>query len=390
MGFYSLESRVERATFRSRELARISRDARSLSVDQETGLRGYLISGNVILLAPKKAADRAIGPKLDTLATLTADNRSQHDRAIAIRRAVSQWNRGYVAPTLERMSRHEPFSDQRDNLAGKELFDGVRGTLDSFIGYQETRYRALLKFDVRLRRTALGLILIEIVIIGVASLASGKRAARHTRQLLETQAMLEEQAVEMEYQTEQLQDQAVHLEEHAHEAEMALKRLADSNKHLEATIAKLQRAEAAATRASAARDETQSLLDSLFDASPVGFGLLDRSLKYTAVNAAMADLCGMPATDVLGIGPRDLVGPETGEEVEAVLRNVMNTGDPVVNVPVRGVLLTDPNIERHWMLSYFPVGKNADGVLGVGIVAVETTDRKRLEDQLRQAEKMEA
>jgi hypothetical protein len=83
--------------------------------------------------------------------------------------------------------------------------------------------------------------------------------------------------------------------------------------------------------------------------------LFDRSLRFTIANEAMAVINHMPARDLIGKCPRDLVSPELAEQAEILLTGVMESGEPVLNVPLTGSIASQPGTERHWLVSYFPV-----------------------------------
>src|SRR5438094_556099 len=61
----------------------------SLLKDAETGLRGYDLTGDEGYLVPYREALPAIGPSLDRLASLTADNPRQQTSLADLRRAVA-------------------------------------------------------------------------------------------------------------------------------------------------------------------------------------------------------------------------------------------------------------------------------------------------------------
>jgi HD-GYP domain-containing protein (c-di-GMP phosphodiesterase class II) len=54
-------------------------------------------------------------------------------------------------------------------------------------------------------------------------------------------------------------------------------------------------------------------------------------------------------------------------------------GSPVVNQEVAGETAADPGQLHHWLFNLYPVTAHAD-VLGIGVVVVDITDRKRLEE----------
>jgi CheY-like chemotaxis protein len=69
---------------------------------------------------------------------------------------------------------------------------------------------------------------------------------------------------------------------------------------------------------------------------------------------------------------------------------VIATGEAIVNVPITRSVENGTVSEHHFLASFFPV-KGASGEIdGVGVVVLETTERRQLEEQLLQSQKMEA
>src|SRR5262249_44430796 len=61
-----------------------------LNVDLETGLRGYIITGNEQLLEPLTKATRDLPPALVRLSDLTRDNPAEHERVAQLERLVAE------------------------------------------------------------------------------------------------------------------------------------------------------------------------------------------------------------------------------------------------------------------------------------------------------------
>ena len=58
---------------------------------------------------------------------------------------------------------------------------------------------------------------------------------------------------------------------------------------------------------------------------------------------------------------------------------------------ITGETDAQPGVQRHWVVSYYPVQVEDGGhVIGVGVVATEVTERVQLESHLRQSQKLEA
>ncbi len=144
-----------------------------------------------------------------------------------------------------------------------------------------------------------------------------------------------------------------------------------------------QRSEAARKVVSAELQETVALLDTLLGSAPVGFAFFDRELRYQRVNDTLARINGMTAEAMLGrTVPEILPGLEL--VVRQSLRPVLETGHAQVGVEVRGTTPAEPDRERFWLSSYYPVDDAAGNRLGVGVIVVEITERKAAEEALRQ------
>ena len=388
-GFGFLDRVALQRVYESRELMRLARQARLLAVDRESAARGYLLTGNDASLQPEKAAKAALPFKLDSLVRQTAGNPARKDRAEAISRSIGQWERGYLNPALAEAADERVAS--RHNLAGKELFDAVRNAFTSFISAEERLYERRVAFEGLLVRISLGVILLEILFVVIMMRRLNGRVIAQAEQVLEQQHQLEEQAAELEQQAAELEEQAMQLEEQTDESRLAAEAMTKLNGELMVTVAELGRSRDETSRISDERQQAQSLLDFVLDSSPVGFGLFDRSLRFTLANEAMGQLNHMPAADLIGKAPRDLVSPELAEAAEKLLTSVIESGQPLLNIPLTGSIASEPNVERFYLVSYFPVkGGQGQGTLGVGIMATEVTERRRLEEQLLDAQKMEA
>jgi signal transduction histidine kinase/putative methionine-R-sulfoxide reductase with GAF domain len=131
-------------------------------------------------------------------------------------------------------------------------------------------------------------------------------------------------------------------------------------------------------------ERTTALLDALYVSAPVGLGFWDRNLRYVRVNNALARINERPAEDHVGRTFREVV-PQLADELEAIARGVLETGEPVIGLEMTAGTPTSPRVLRHWSASYYPVF-GSDGVpIGVGAVVEETTQRRRAEERERAA-----
>jgi PAS domain S-box-containing protein len=136
------------------------------------------------------------------------------------------------------------------------------------------------------------------------------------------------------------------------------------------------------------RDADLAVLDTLFAQAPIGLAFIDRELRYTRVNDALAEINGIPAEEHLGrTVPEILPGMDPG--VVEAFRRVLATGAPVVDQEVEAETPAAPGYRRAWLASYYPVYSRGGEVIGVGVVVVETTLRKRAEEERARALELE-
>jgi methyl-accepting chemotaxis protein len=130
-------------------------------VDQETGLRGYLLSGNASFLEPMRAGQKVRADSAETLSKLLADNPEQTARFEAALKAAQDWE-SYAAKEIASVNAGTT-DDARDREAagaGKAAMDRVRAEI---AGFQKVAREA---FDTRLHDEENILRTIEIFSIG--------------------------------------------------------------------------------------------------------------------------------------------------------------------------------------------------------------------------------
>lgn len=143
-----------------------------------------------------------------------------------------------------------------------------------------------------------------------------------------------------------------------------------------------------------------ALLDTLLARAPVGFAFFDPELRYRRVNAALAEINGVPAEAHLGRTVQDVL-PDQSLDVAAALRRVLATGEPLENVEVVGETPRAPGVRRTWLTSYYPVRPAASDngkqgaplpLLGLSAIVTEVSEQRRTEAarQAFEAERDEA
>ncbi len=127
--------------------------------------------------------------------------------------------------------------------------------------------------------------------------------------------------------------------------------------------------------------EWEDLLRVHSRASKVGLCILDMDLRYVGINHAMAEMNGVSVQEHLGKSVREILG-DFVELIEPHLANVAASGQAVLNREVSAVLATRSE-PGHWIEHYVPIRDWRGRVAQIGIVAIEITEQKKLEESFR-------
>jgi PAS domain S-box-containing protein len=123
--------------------------------------------------------------------------------------------------------------------------------------------------------------------------------------------------------------------------------------------------------------ESLTLLETLQSTAPVGFGFVDRELRFVRVNETLAAIHRLSAELHLGRTVADVV-PDIWPQVEPLYRRVLESGEAVVNLPIEREI-GDPGEAGYWLTSFYPV-RIGDDLIGIGVVVVDITESKQAED----------
>ncbi|MEA2494411.1 MAG: hypothetical protein QOJ29_2322, partial [Thermoleophilaceae bacterium] len=131
-------------------------------------------------------------------------------------------------------------------------------------------------------------------------------------------------------------------------------------------------------------ERSLALLDTLFATAPVGLGFFDTQLRYVRINAALAEINGLPVEDHIG-RPLQEIMPGADRSVAEQLQRVIDTGTPLTDVEVQVATQRNPGQPRLFNASYYPVHSPDGEILGVGAVVADITERQRAQLALAQA-----
>lgn len=133
------------------------------------------------------------------------------------------------------------------------------------------------------------------------------------------------------------------------------------------------------------QEQANSLLDSLLMHAPLGFAFFDSEYRFLKLNEQLADMNGASVTEHLGRTIEEVV-PVNAPFVQPVIDQVFKSGEAVDQLEVTGETSKMPGFTRHWHTGFYPV-KDAQGVVSsVGAIVLEITQRKEIEEQLRESE----
>jgi PAS domain S-box-containing protein len=139
----------------------------------------------------------------------------------------------------------------------------------------------------------------------------------------------------------------------------------DDQKHREDQLRRAERESAA--------------LEALQLAAPVGFGFVDRELRWVRVNEALASFSGAPVEEHLGRTVAEMM-PAVWPQLSPVCRHVLETWQPVLNRHIVGEAAAATPGAQTWLTSCYPVRVEGK-VIGLGIVVVDITDQRAQADQ---------
>jgi DNA-binding CsgD family transcriptional regulator len=117
------------------------------------------------------------------------------------------------------------------------------------------------------------------------------------------------------------------------------------------------------------------------ESAVIGIAICDDQLRYVNVNHALAAMNGIPAEVHIGKTVREVIG-SIASTVELMMNSVLVTGQSILNAEIGGELPTR-DTEGYWIENYFPVRDSAGVVRQVGVMVVEITGLRRLENCIR-------
>jgi signal transduction histidine kinase len=112
-------------------------NAMDAMLDQETGLRGYLITGDENFLEPYHRGGKAYAAAFQKIKDLTSDNPAQQSRLDELNELARNWRSGFAERAIALMAKFETREDARaleGSTAGKTAMDLIRAKVHEIEG----------------------------------------------------------------------------------------------------------------------------------------------------------------------------------------------------------------------------------------------------------------
>ncbi|MFV3411423.1 response regulator [Pseudomonas nitroreducens] len=145
-----------------------------LSVDQESGLRGFLITGDPRFLEPLEQARPRINAGLKGLADLVADNPPQVERVQRLTSMQDEWMT-FAQQMIEQRRSGQDTSDAIKAGRGKSMMDAIRGQYASLINTEQQLRHDRNQFASSLSTGVVILYLVFSIVVGTLLAYFGRR-----------------------------------------------------------------------------------------------------------------------------------------------------------------------------------------------------------------------
>jgi two-component system cell cycle sensor histidine kinase/response regulator CckA len=363
IGGFIADQRTARRVFHSSDVLREATDANHTAWNAESAVRKHLLRMEGGSAARYASARDSLLTHLEHLSALTRDNPEQQARVTTLREAIETWHGRFGVPAFD-----SSLTVRDVAVSGTLAFDAVTAAFDELIEAETQLRLERISAQRRVSRAGLAVLLLTILLSAFAFARTARQLSTTIEASFLQHRRAEEQAAELAHQATQLQEQAAMLEEQAAELEQRLEERDQTNALLE---------------------RTATFLDSALESAPIGVAFYDRSLRFQRVNEAIARINGIPAERHIGHSIEEVI-PKLAPTIRPIMERVLARNQAEPDVLIEGETPARPGAMRRWLVTYYPIAIGDQAPLGVGAMVLDVTERTLLEEQLRQAQKMEA
>ena len=135
-----------------------------------------------------------------------------------------------------------------------------------------------------------------------------------------------------------------------------------------------------------ALEKSTRLLETVYATAPIGLLFVGLDLRIVMINHYLAAIHGASVTQHLGrpVGAM-LCDDAVRADVERCVRQVLQTGMPIVDIELKGHSGQQREQLSHWIVSYHPIFGPEQQLLGVSGLWLDITERKRSEAEFRRS-----
>lgn len=157
-------------------------------------------------------------------------------------------------------------------------------------------------------------------------------------------------------------------------------RLVTRQELLEREIQQRQRVEDALRQSEQVAQQQLSELEAIYHNAPFGLCVFDADLRYTRLNETLAAMNALPIEAHIGHTIAEIL-PKLAPLADPLLRRVLETGQPLLNVELQGEVHNQPGIIVSSIAHWIPLQDAAGRVKGINVMVEDVTERKRIETQ---------
>ncbi|WP_445269708.1 SpoIIE family protein phosphatase [Streptomyces sp. DSM 41634] len=122
---------------------------------------------------------------------------------------------------------------------------------------------------------------------------------------------------------------------------------------------------------------SSAVWDGLFARSPVGIAVLDTQLRFLQVNPALEAMNGLTESAHVGRRLAEILPEVNADEMEESMRQVLDTGEPVLDRRRTGRTPADPEHDHVWSCSYVRVEDPGGRPIGIIASLLDVTRQQR-------------
>ncbi|NYE05969.1 two-component system chemotaxis sensor kinase CheA [Bacillus niacini] len=188
----AMQKEVDFVTQHDMEVHNLANQIQKNVLDMETGMRGFVITGDEEYLEPYNTASKNWLDNYNTLHSLLADNGAQKRNLEEVKPLIMNWitNSGSYVITQKKASNQTALDEFFNNNKGKKMTDELRAHFDSFLENQKNltneRVEKLNQENNNLKITLYGLIIVVTLITITTAILLSNSIVKTIKQVVRT------------------------------------------------------------------------------------------------------------------------------------------------------------------------------------------------------------